>query len=94
METAFSKTTCVARPDNQVVLRNVPPLQAATAPAAGAPPSAATPVPASQTMQGQWKDAGGKYQLSFSGQEWPATVEGDRLKIANQNMELVFSRQD
>jgi hypothetical protein len=94
METAFSKTTCVARPDNQVVLRNVPPLQAATAPAAGAPPSAATPAPASQTMQGQWKDAGGKYQLSFSGQEWPATVEGDRLKIANQNMELVFSRQD
>jgi hypothetical protein len=96
MEAAFSKTTCVARPDNQIVLRNIPALPgaptAAPAPGAAAPASASSP--ALQTLQGQWKDAGGKYVLSFSGQEWPATVEGDRLKVASQNMELVFSRQD
>jgi len=57
-------------------------------------PGATPPAPALQTMQGQWKDAGEKYLLSVSGQEWPATVEGDRLKITAQNMELVFSRED
>ena len=90
METAFSKATCVARPDNEVILRNVPSLQSAP----GAAAAAAPPAPALQTLQGQWKEAGGKYTLSFSGQEWPATVQGDRLKISSQNMELVFSRQD
>jgi len=85
MEAAFNKTSCVARPDNQVTLRNVPSLQA---PAAGALPGGA------QTLQGQWKDLGGKYQLSFPGQELPASVEGDRLMIASQGMDLVFNRED
>ena len=86
MEAAFNKTSCVARPDNQVTLKNVPSLQA---PAAGAPPSG------TQTLEGKWQDAGGKYLLSLSGgQELPAKVEGDRLMIASQGMELVFNRED
>jgi len=85
LETAYNKTTCVARPDNQITLRNVPPLQPA---AAGAPPTG------QQTLQGQWKDLEGKYQLNMSGQELMATVEADRLKIATPAMELVFNRED
>jgi hypothetical protein len=85
METAYNKTTCVARPDNQIALRNVPSLQA---PAAGAPPAG------QQTLQGQWKDVDGKYQLNLSGQELMATVEADRLKIATPAMDLVFNRED
>jgi hypothetical protein len=96
LETSFSKSSFVARPDNQVVLRNVPSLQAAPAAMGNMAPGAGPAVvsPALQTMQGQWKEAGAKYVLSISGQELPATVEGDRLKIASQNMELVFSRED
>jgi hypothetical protein len=46
-------------------------------------------------LQGQWKDAGGKYLLSLSGgQELAASVEGDRLMIASQGMDLVFNRED
>jgi hypothetical protein len=85
METAYSKSTCVARPDNQITLRNVPSLQGS---AAGTAPTG------QQNLQGQWKDLDGKYQLSISGQEMMATVEGDRLKIASQGMDLVFNRED
>jgi hypothetical protein len=85
MESAYNKTTCVARPDNQIALRNVPSLQA---PTAGAPPAG------QQTLQGQWKDLDGKYQLNLSGQELMATVEADRLKIATPAMDLVFNRED
>jgi len=86
MEAAFNKTSCVARPDNQVTLKNMPSLQP---PVAGAPPAG------TQTLEGKWQDAGGKYLLSLSGgQELPAKVEGDRLMIASQGMELVFNRED
>ena len=86
METAFSKTSLVAKPDNQVVLKNVPSLKAV--------PGAASTT-GSQTIQGQWQDAnGGKYQLSLGGMELAATVEGDRLSIKTDALDLVFSRED
>jgi len=42
-----------------------------------------------QTLQGQWKDLV-EISAQFSSQELPASVEGDRLMIASQGMDLVF----
>lgn len=85
MLAAFDKTSLVAKPDAQVNLRNVPGLRISpTSP----PPSAL------QNLQGQWKEAGAKYLLSFSGMDMPATVEGDRLTVKNEGMDWVFTRED
>lgn len=86
VETAFSKTSLVAKPDNQVILKNVPSLKAV--------PGAASAT-GSQTLQGQWQDAnGGKYQLNLNGTDLAATVEGDRLSIKADAIDLVFNRED
>jgi hypothetical protein len=45
-------------------------------------------------VQGQWKDADNKYLLSFSGQDLPTSVEGDRLSVKNEGLEWVFARED
>jgi hypothetical protein len=80
----FGKALLVAMPNNQVVIKNVPGLKL--------PPNAA---PGNlQTLQGQWKDAGNGYQLSISGQDVPATVEGDRLTIKGEGLDLVFNPAD
>ncbi len=84
MDLTFAKTTAVARPDHQIMIRNVPGLKMPTAGAAASAP---------QTLQGQWKGEG-RYLLALSGTEVPATVEGDRLTIKGEGMDLVFSRED
>ncbi len=86
MEVAFAKTRLVAKPDKQITIWDVPGLkgQAGTAPPGGL-----------QTLQGQWQDLdGGKYQLTFPGLELPATVEGRRLGIKAEGLELVFDPQE
>jgi hypothetical protein len=86
MEAAFGKTTLIARPDHSVSLKNTPGLKLA----AGAPATAGL-----QNLQGQWKDMdSAKYQLSFSGNDLFATVEGDRLAVKSEGMDLVFNRED
>ena len=80
----FGKGTLVAMPDNQVIIKNVPGLKLPANAAQGN----------LQTLQGQWKDAGNGYQISISGQEAPATVEGDRLTIKGEGMDLVFNPAD
>jgi hypothetical protein len=86
MLAAFSKTGMVAMTDHKAVLKNVPQLRL---------PAAGTSAGGAQTMQGEWKglDAN-KYQLTFSGADLPATVEGDRLMIKAEGMDLAFSRED
>ncbi len=85
LEAAFSKTRMVAKPDNQVTISDVPPLKAAL----GAGPAG------KQTLQGQWKQLDGtKYQLSLSGVELVAAVEGDRMNIKTDAAEMVFDRED
>ena len=85
IEAAFGKTSMVAKPDQQVTVRDVPPLK--TAP--GTPPTGL------QTLQGQWKQLDQtKYQLSLSGLDLPAVVEGDRMNIKADTGELVFDRED
>ena len=80
----FGKATLVAMPNNQIIIKNVPGLKL---PANAAPGNL-------QTLQGQWKDAGNGYQVSISGQDVPATVEGDRLTIKGEGMDLVFNPTD
>ncbi|HWW00033.1 MAG TPA: CvpA family protein [Candidatus Acidoferrum sp.] len=83
MEAAFAKTRLVAKPDQQITIRDVPGLKA---------PGGGVPAGGLQTLQGQWQDlGGGKYQLTLSGMELPATVEGERLGIKANGMELVFN---
>lgn len=86
MEAAFGKAAMVAKPDHQVTLTDMPPLK--TAP--GTTPTGL------QTLQAQWKDLteNGKYDLNVSGLDLVTTVEGDRLTIKTDTMELVFNRED
>jgi hypothetical protein len=84
LELSYSKALLTARPDGQVAIKSIPGLKATTAAA-----------PAGlQNLDGQWKDANGKYLLSISGQDLPTFVEGDRLTIKSDGMDLVFTRVD
>jgi hypothetical protein len=91
LEATFSKTELMAKPDNQVTVKNAPPLKfSPTAAVAVVPPVA----PSLQTVQGQWKDLDGKYQIALSSQDLPTTVEGDRLSMKNETLDWVFTRED
>ena len=90
MVSAFAKTSFVAMTDHQAILKNVPQIRL---PAAGAA-SAGGP----QTLKGQWKDSDGKYQLALSGgnrdELFAARIEGDRLTIRVEGLDLAFDRED
>jgi uncharacterized membrane protein required for colicin V production len=99
MEGAFSKTELVAKPDNQITLKNAPALKfsPANVPIPTPGPNGAVvpqPPPQVQTVQGQWKDAGGKYLLTIANQDLPTTVEGDRLDMKADSSDWVFARED
>jgi hypothetical protein len=84
----FDKTTFIAAPDHQAVLRNVPSLGM---------PTPGTPPAGPQTMQGQWQEQGDNYALSFPsapGGEVPASFQGDHLVIKGQGLDFVFDRED
>lgn len=86
MEAAFAKTRLVAKPDQQLTIRDVPALRAQPA---------GVPAGGLQTITGQWQDlGGGKYQITLQGMELPATVEGERLGIKTDGMELVFNPEE
>jgi hypothetical protein len=83
----LSKATLVAAPDHEAFLKNVP--RVMNVAAAGANDM--------QTLQGQWKGADGKYQFSMTSggnKELSAIVEGDRMTVSGDQMELVFTRED
>jgi hypothetical protein len=98
LESNFSKTELIAKPDNQLTLRSAPPLKFSTSPAAAAAAAAAVAAtgiaPPLQNFQGQWKDANGKYLVEFSGQDLPTMVEGDRLSMKTEGLDWVFARED
>jgi len=84
MSTAYAQTELVAMTDRKVLIKNVPQVKVPTGAALLAPVG-------TQTLQGQWKNDAGKYQVSLSGAaEVPAAIEGDRLKIIVEGSELVF----
>jgi len=84
MNAAYAQTELVAMTDRQLLIKSIPQAKVPTAAALAAPVTI-------QTLQGQWKNEAGKYQVSLSGSgEVPATIEGDRLKITVEGAELVF----
>ncbi len=80
---SFSKTGLVALTDHQVIVRGLPPIKLSKDVTA-----------AGDSIQGQWQGQGAKYRVTLSGAELPATVNGDRLSIKTEGMELVFSREE
>ena len=85
VEAAYSKTRLTVKPDHQFTLHDVPPQRVAS-------PAGATV--GLQTFAGQWQDAGNKYDLSFAGMQFPATVEGDRIIIKAEGLDWVLTRED
>ncbi len=87
MVSTYSKTGLVAMTDHKIVLKNVPPLGQTAASGAGL-----------QTLQGQWTNVGGKYQISVASgatsQDLAATIDGGRLTIKGTGMDMVFEKQD
>jgi hypothetical protein len=85
----FSGTMLVAMPGGRVILKNYPHLRMA---------AGAAPTTESQTIEGQWRNSDGKYMLAYSsdGKTEQATVgiEGDRLVIGGQGLDLAFERED
>ncbi|HZL42277.1 MAG TPA: CvpA family protein [Verrucomicrobiae bacterium] len=86
----FDKTVLVAMTDRQAVLKSFPHLKSSVT---GTPaPTELLNVPA------RWADAAGRYALTYSpeGKEEAASleIEGDRLTITGQGLELAFQRQD
>src|SRR5690348_9901733 len=97
LDASFSKARLVAMPDNQVALHDCPGLKFSPATAAASippPPAPAPPPPPLQTLQGQWKDANGKYLITFSGQDLPTTVENDRLHMQSEVLDWVFVSEE
>jgi hypothetical protein len=85
LDAALGKAALVAKPDQQVILKNVPGVRI---------PLTVPPPTNLQTVTGQWKEVANKYQLSFSGAELPATVEGGRLTIKNEGLDWVFIHEE
>ena len=83
----FSKTSLTARTDHQVTMKNAPQL---TAPLAGG-----IPAPGNQPLQGTWKSADGKYQITLAGAaELNATVNDDKMLISGAGNTFIFNRED
>jgi len=88
MAVTLNKTTLIATPEQQVFLKNVPSLK--VAPGTGN---------SAQTVQGDWKGANGKYELSVpidgKPEQMTAELQGSRLTITGQGlMGLAFTRED
>ncbi len=89
MTAAFAKTSFVAMTDHQAILKEMPQVRL--------PTTGAATVSGPQNLKGQWKGAQGKYILSLSGgakgEQLNATVEGDRLTITGEGLDLIFDRE-
>jgi hypothetical protein len=86
---AFGRTSLVATPERQAFLKNVP---------RGRTPAGAPPATELQTLQGEWKNSGGKYEMTFTvdGKAEPVVVEfeGSRLNITGEGIPpLAFTRE-
>jgi hypothetical protein len=89
MAAAFAKTTFVAMTDHQAILKNIPQVRL--------PVAGATSTGSPQTLKGQWKNLDTKYDLSLTDgakeESLSATVDGDRLTISTDGLNLVFERE-
>jgi hypothetical protein len=77
----FTKTTLVASPDNQVVIRNLPALATEGV----------------QTLDGTWKKSGDEYELDLGGgsDQRTAKIENYRMAVSSsEGWPLVFVKED
>lgn len=92
LTTAFGSTSMVAMTDNNVLLKNLP--QVRVPPPLPADPSAVAPIPSgTQNVNGQWKTVAGGYELTLGGGGIDAAVDGDRLKMTYDGMEMAFLKE-
>jgi hypothetical protein len=89
MTANYTKASFVATPELQAFLKNFP----RSRPSAGSEPPVAEPA-----LQGRWKSAGDKYDLTFNtdgkSEELTATVRGDHLTLGGAGIDLAFARED
>lgn len=86
MQVVYEKTSMVAMPDGRLILKNAPQLGAAIG-----------SMDAQQALEGKWKKAdSGAYEVSFSNSNMNLTgkIEGDRLTLASDGVNLVFSQEN
>jgi hypothetical protein len=82
----YAKTSLVAAPDHQVVIKSFPKLKQQ----AGQPPTMEL-----QTLKGHWKGKNGEYELSFGSSDVRnAKVEAGRLFVTGEGFGLVFTPED
>lgn len=83
----FAKTSLVAGPDHQVVIRNLPQVNLQP----GQPVTADV-----RTVDGQWKGSDGNYELTLAGgtDQRTAKLEGNRLVVSGEGLALVFVKED
>jgi hypothetical protein len=88
---AFAKTTFIAAPAHEAILKNVPANLAAIASTVPAPGEL-------QTLRGEWTQIDGKYQVKLTGsgkeENYPAAIDGARLTITAGTASLVFDKED
>jgi hypothetical protein len=84
MVASFFQTTFVAMTDHQAVFGHLPQVKFV----AGSSAVGGEKVPC------QWQQQDGKYQLSISGNDVAASIDGDRLTIGTEGLGLVFDRED
>lgn len=85
----FAKTTLVVMPNHESILKNYPHVKMAQ----GTAPSTEL-----ENVPGRWSNSDGKYALTYrpegKTEEANVEIEGDRLTIAGQGLELAFDRED
>jgi hypothetical protein len=82
---AFEKTSFVATPEGQAILKNAPQL--------GVPGAGGAGASGPQTVQGRWKKTDTKYLLSLRNAEMMASVEGEKLTMSGEGVGLAFVRE-
>jgi uncharacterized membrane protein required for colicin V production len=86
----FSKTTFIAAPDHQAVIRNLPTMKFQPVQPGQQPPNIEM-----RNLDGKWSKSGSDYDLAIAGAEGkPARIEGSRLSMTMDGFTLVFERED
>jgi hypothetical protein len=87
MAATLGKAVFIATPEQQAILKNVPSLKAA--------PGTGNSL---QTVQGEWKGTGGKYDLAVTidgkAEQMTAEIQGSRLNVTGLAFGLAFTRED
>lgn len=86
----FSKTTLIAAPNGQLVIRELPVLKIPPIQPGQPPPNVEM-----RNLEGKWTKSGDGYDLGVAGAEGkPAKIEGSRVLISMDGFTLAFEHED